>query len=228
VNLKTVGLAAVLPLALLPLASRAQTTTAPGNAAPQRLRTTFTSPLKIVGSSGSFTVTPRNSSTAWSCAEGQSTEIDAGSPPKVVYTLSADGNVLVANANGGALKVDIAKGQYATAASADAVDSAPMKDFATLGSGAPTLFGTAPKALSTGFEMVYSAASGLTATVKQGMRTFGVFTVTAAKWQIGIFPLDEAQSDADATPPPAPKGDVVITGGACKGSPVPSASTASL
>ena len=85
-------------------------------------------------------MTPRNSSNAWSCAEGQPTEIDAGSPPKVVYTLSADGNTFIANANGGALKVNIAKAQFATAPSADAVASAPIEDFATLGGGAPTLF----------------------------------------------------------------------------------------
>jgi hypothetical protein len=229
VNLKTIGLAPAFALALSPLATRAQTTAAPANPAQKLVQTTFSTPLKIVGSDGHFTVTPRDSTTSWSCAEGVPSEIDAGSPPTVVYTLSPDGNVINVNTNGGALKLDIAKAQFATAASADAVDSAPMRDFATLGGGKATLVGTSPTAATTGFELLYSAASGLAASVKTGTRTLGVFTVTSGKWQIGIFPLDEAQSATEATgatPPPRAKGDVVITGGACKGTPVPGASTA--
>ena len=56
-----------------------------------------------------------------------------------------------------------------------------------------------------------------------GTQMLGVFTVNGTKWQIGLFPQDEAQSAADAagaTPPPKARGDIVITGGACKGSPV--------
>jgi hypothetical protein len=229
VNLKTIGLAPAIALALLPLATRAQTTTAPANPAQPRLQTTFTSPLKIVGSDGHFTVTPRNSSTAWSCTEGQPTEIVAGSPPAVVYTLSPDGNVIIAEANGGSLKVDIAKAQFATAPSGDVIESAPMRDFATLGGKTGTLFGTSPTAATTGFELLYSAASGLTASVKTGKTILGAFSVAGTKWQIGFFPLDEAESAAEAagaSPPPRAKGDVIITGGACKGSPVPGASIA--
>jgi len=130
--------------------------------------------------------------------------------------------------NGGALKVDIAKALFATAPSFEATDTAPMRKFASLGEGTSTLYGTTPTSGATGFELIYSAAAGLTASVKTGNQILGVFTANANKWQLGFFPLDETQATADpaATPPPAARGDVVITGGACKSSPVPGASSA--
>ena len=228
-NLKTIGLAPAFALALLPLATRAQTTPAPATPAQPRVQTTFSTPLKIVGSGGYFTVTPRGSSTTWTCPEGVPTEIAAGSPPTIVYALSPDGNVFIANANGGALKIDMVKAQFATAASGDALDSAPMRAFSTLSSTAPTLFGTSANATTTGFSLLYSAAAGLAASVMTGTQLLGVFTVTGTKWQVGMFPLDAVQSTADAsasTPPPRAKGDIVITGAACKGSPVSSAAFA--
>jgi len=226
-NLKTSGLAPAFVFALLPLAAGAQTAPASPNSAQPRLQTTFTSPLKMVGSDGFFTVTPRNSTTVWSCAEGQSTQIRVGNPTLVAYTLSPDGSVITALANGGSFKVDVAKSQFATAAYGDPIDSAPMKDFATIGSAA-VLFGTSPTAVSTGFELLYSAAYGLHVAVKTGERTLGVFTVAASKWQLGFFPLDDTQAAADATgaTPPPVRGDVTIIGGACKGSPVPDTSVA--
>ena len=161
----------------------------------------------------------------WSCPEGQPTQINVGTPVAVVYTLSPDGNVITALANGGSLKVDVAKAQYATAKYGDPIDNAPMQDFAKVGSAA-TLFGTSPTALSTGFELLYSAAAGLTVSVMTGQRTLGAFTASGTKWQLGFFPLDDAQTAASATgaTPPPPRGDVIITGAACKGSPVQSAS----
>jgi hypothetical protein len=229
VNLKTISLASAIALVLVPLAARAQSTGAPANSAPPRLQTTFTSPLKIVGSDGHFTVTPRGSSTEWSCAEDQPTEIVAGSPPAIIYRISPDGNVLSATANGGSIKVDVPKAQFAITPSLEATESAPMKALSTLGEGKPTLFGTSPTSGATGFELLYSAAAGLLVSVKTGNQTLGVFTVNAAKWQIGFFPLDEVQSAAEAagaTAPPTARGDLIITGGACKGSPVPGASSA--
>ena len=226
-NLKAFGLFSTLALLLSPIATPAQTATAPAKAAP-RMQTTFSTPLKIVGADGHFTVTPRGSNTTWSCSEGTPTEIDAGNPPQVVYSLSADGTVLVANANGGALKLDVTKSQYATAATADALDAAPMHDFATLGA-KPTLIGTSPNSVNTGFSLLYSATSGLSASVMTGTQTLGVFTIAGNKWQIGIFPLDDAQSAADAagaTPMPKARGDVIVIGGGCKGSPVPDTSIA--
>jgi hypothetical protein len=223
VNLKTIRFAPAFALALVPLATRAQTTPVPATPAQPRVQTTFSTPLKIVGSGGYFTVTPRGSSTTWTCPEGVPTEIAAGSPPTIVYALSPDGDVFIANANGGALKIDMVKAQFATAASGDALDSAPMRAFSTLSSTAPTLFGTSANATTTGFSLLYSAAAGLAASVMTGTQLLGVFTVTGTKWQVGMFPLDAVQSTADAsgaTPPPRAKGDIVITGGACKGSPV--------
>jgi hypothetical protein len=223
VNLKAIGLVPALALALSPLAARAQATPAPGAPAQPLMQTTFSTPLKIVGFSGYFTVTPRGSSTTWTCPEGGPTSIAAGTPPTIVFTLSPDGNVFVANANGGALKIDMAKAQLATAATGDALDAAPLRAYTTIGSTQPTLFGTSPTAATTGFSLLYSPAAGLAASVMTGTQMLGVFTVNGAKWQVGLFPQDEAQSAADATgatPPPKARGDVVVTGGACKGSPV--------
>ncbi len=228
VNLKTIGLAAACALAISPAATRAQTAPKPAGAAPTLVATTFSTPLKIVGLDGHFTVMPRGSSTVWSCAEGVPTEIDAGNPPAVVYTLSADGNVMVAATNGATLKLDLVKGQFATAPAGTPIDGAPMHDFTTLGTGT-TLVGTSPTAVTTGFALLYSAAVGLTASVQTKSRLLGVFTANGPKWQIGIFPQDEEQSVADATgatPPPKAKGDVIVTGGACKGSPVQSTALA--
>ncbi len=222
-NLKTIGLAPALALALSPLAAHAQAAPPPAPPGQPLMQTTFSTPLKIVGFAGYFTVTPRGSSTTWTCPEGVPTSIAAGSPPTIVYTLSPDGNVFIANANGGALKIDMAKTQYATATSGDALDAAPLRAFTTLSGTQPTLFGTSPTAATTGFSLLYSAAAGLAASVMTGTQMLGVFTVNGTKWQVGLFPQDEAQSAADATgatPPPRAKGDVVITGGACKGSPV--------
>ncbi len=229
VNLKTIGLGPAIALALSPLAAQAQTTAAPATPAQPRVSTTFSTPLKIVGFGGYFTVTPRASSTSWTCPEGVPTEIAAGSPPTIIYTLSPDGSVFIANANGGALKIDMTKAQFATATSGDALESAPLRAFSTLSSTQPTLFGTSPTATATGFSLLYSTTAGLAASVMTGTQMLGVFTVNGTKWQIGMFPLDAAQSAAqagDATPPPRAKGDIVITGGACKGSPVSSTALA--
>jgi hypothetical protein len=223
VSIKMIGIVPALALALSPLAARAQAAPAPASPAQPLMQTTFSTPLKIVGFGGYFTVTPRGSTTTWTCPEGGPTSIAAGTPPTIIFTLSPDGNVFIANANGGALKIDMAKAQYATAASADALDSTPLRAFTTLSSTQPTLFGTSPTSATTGFSLLYSTAAGLAASVMTGAQMLGVFTVNGAKWQVGLFPQDEAQSAADATgatPPPKARGDVVVTGGACKGSPV--------